>query len=237
MAFNETGSLEKTVREIDTTLAETAKPYEIVIINDGSSDNTGTIADRLAKGSNRVRVIHHETNRGLGGTYRTGFAHAVGDLVTFFPADGQFPAKIIKEFLPLMDGADMVLGYLPKRNGSRLSKCLSGAERILFKILFGPMPKFQGVFMFKRSLLNAFELMSSGRGWVVVMEFIMRAKIHKYKIISVPTGFRSRTHGKSKINNLSAICSNLHQAIMLRWCFKRGRPVIKSKNNERNVGL
>ena len=92
-------------------------------------------------------------NLGLGGVYRTGFERATGDLVTFFPADGQFPASILHAFYPLAAGHELVLGYLPQRDGSLLARGLSAAERVLYRALFGPMPRFQGVFMVRRTLL------------------------------------------------------------------------------------
>jgi hypothetical protein len=148
--------------------------------------------------------------------YRTGFVQAQYDLITFFPADGQFPASIIQQFIPYMDNTDMVLGYLPIRGDSLLAKCLSRAERLLYVLLFGGMPKFQGIFMFKRMLLDKFELKSSGRGWAIVMEFIIRTHRGGYRTISLPTEVRPRMSGKSKVNNLPTILANLKQVFILR---------------------
>lgn len=216
MAFNEAKSLGTVVAEIDTVLAELNRPYEVIIVDDGSSDGTREISAQLAKENSSVRVIRHETNKGLGEVYRTGFMHAKGDFITFFPADGQFPINIIEQFLPLMNNTDMVLGYLPERDSSLLAKCLSGLERALFGMLFGRLPRFQGVMMFKRALLNELKLKSSGRGWTVLMELIIRARKDGYKITSVPTEFRPRLTGRSKVNNLPTIWANLRQVIVLR---------------------
>ncbi|HUS89390.1 MAG TPA: glycosyltransferase family 2 protein, partial [Desulfosporosinus sp.] len=202
MAFNEAHTLEMVVREIDSTLSEAKQPYEVVIVNDGSQDETGEIAERLAEELECVRVIHHETNKGLGGVYRTGFAHAQGGFITFFPADGQLPAAILKQFTPLMGEADMVLSYLPKRSDSVLAKSLSWAERALYRLLFGPLPKVQGTIMFRRTLLDEVELKTIGsRGWAVVIELIIRASKGGYKLVSVPTEMRPRMSGRSKVKN------------------------------------
>lgn len=216
MAFNEADSLEFVVREIDSVLNEMQHLYELIIVNDGSLDETGAIADRLSKELSRVGVVHHEINRGLGGAYRTGFAQARGEFMTFFPADGQFPASIIKQFTPLMDNADMVLGYLPNRDSSLLAKSLSRAERILYTLMFGSFPKFQGVIMFRRRLFDELALKSAGRGWTVLMELIIRASRGNYRLISVPIEMRPRISGRSKVNNLPTIWSNLKQVIALR---------------------
>jgi glycosyltransferase involved in cell wall biosynthesis len=216
MAFNEEGSLEPVVREIGSTLKGLECSYEIVIVDDGSMDDTGAIADLLADEVPHLRVVHHEMNRGLGGVYRTGFVQAKGDLITFFPADGQFSASIIPQFVPLMGGADMVLGYLTDRESSLLAKGLSTAERVLYRLLFGPLPRFQGILMFRRTLLDEVTLKSTGRGWAVVMELIVRVSRSGYRILSVPTEMRPRMSGRSKVNNLHTIWANLRQVAGLR---------------------
>lgn len=216
MAYNEASSLGAVVQEIVLALDSLRRPYEIVIVDDGSSDDTGLISEQLSGKFSKVRVIHHSVNQGLGGVYRTGFAQARYDLITFFPADGQFSASIIQQFVPLMDDADMVLGYLPIRDASFLAKSLSKAEKLLYRLSFGSMPKFQGVFMFRRALLGKFELISSGRGWAVVMELVMRTYRSGYRIISLPTEVRPRMSGKSKVNNLRTVLANLKQIFILR---------------------
>jgi glycosyltransferase involved in cell wall biosynthesis len=216
LAFNEEESLEAVVHEIDSVLQTLGRDYELIIVDDGSTDTTGAIADRLARENLRMQVVHHTINRGLGEAYRTGFAVAQRDLITFFAADGEIPAATIKEFTSLMDKADMVLGYLPRRNASLLAKGLSKAERMLLWLLFGSFPKFQGVFMVRRTLLNELELKSKGRGWTVVMELIIRASRGGYKILNAPTEMRPRMSGKSKVKNLATICDSLRQVFALR---------------------
>src|SRR3990172_1988608 len=96
MAYNEAPSLGAVVQEIVLALDSLGRQYEVIIINDGSSDDTGLISEHLSVKFPKVRVIHHSTNLGLGEVYRTGFSQAQCDLVTFFPADGQFSASIIQ---------------------------------------------------------------------------------------------------------------------------------------------
>src|SRR5262245_56356669 len=144
LAYNEAQNLRPAALELLRELEASGRSFELVLVDDGSTDGTGAIADELAAGHRGVRAVHHGTNLGLGGGYRTGLREATGDLVTFFPADGQFPATIIGQFLPLAATHDLVLGYLPERASSWVAKGLSLAERVLYRTLFGSLPRFQG---------------------------------------------------------------------------------------------
>jgi len=216
LAFNEADNLRPTVSELVSTLESLGITYELIIVDDGSTDGTSEIADAIASDHPRVRVVHHETNRGLGGVYRTGFATAQGRYLTFFPADGQFPADILPLFVAKMAANDLVLGYLAARTDSWVGKGLSALERLLYTALFGRLPRFQGVFMARRELLVSLPLRSNGRGWAILMEFIIRADRARWRIESVPTPLRPRASGSSKVNNLRTITSNFFQMVALR---------------------
>lgn len=219
MAYNEAASVERTAREIHETLARLGGGHELLVVDDGSTDGTGKIADRMAGELPGARVVHHARNQGLGGVYRTGFAEARGELLSFFPADGQFPASILEQFRPLMDEHDLVLGYLPKRRGPIGAKLLSRLERVLYALLFGGFPRFQGVLMVRHELLRGMRLESSGRGWTVIMEMILRATRAGARTVSVPTPVRPRTSGRSKTTDLRTVWSNLRQVLDLRRRF------------------
>jgi glycosyltransferase involved in cell wall biosynthesis len=216
MTFNEAATLEAYIQELLETLNGLGEPFEIVIIDDGSSDGSGDIAERLAATLACVRVIHHPENRGLGSVYLTGFRGARGEFVTFYPADGQFPATTILPFREAAKNADLVLGYAPRRPGL-ISMALSLAERTAYWILVGPLPKFQGVMMFRRELLAKMELKSpEGRGWAVVLEFVLRATRSGCRISHVLTRIYPRRAGESKVNNWRTIRANLKQVVRLR---------------------
>lgn len=216
MAYNEAASLAETVLEIHTELVRLAETFEVLIVDDGSSDGSAAIADTLAATLPSVRVLHHRVNLGLGGVYRTGFAEARGDLLTFFPADGQFAAALIPRYVAAIQDADMVLGAIQARADSLAGRILSRAERLLLSALFRQFPPFQGILMFRRRLLEQTRLVSQGRGWTVLMELILRQARNGARIKNVVITVRERAHGKSKVNNLRSILSNLHQMLHLR---------------------
>lgn len=219
MCFNEAASLPVVVAEITDELQRLGADYEVVIINDGSTDGSGEIADRLAKESAHIRVIHHPRNLGLGAVYRNAFLCGTKELTTVFPADGQFAPEIIGQFARFFDDVDLVLGYIPefRKNRSFAARTFSWAERCLYRLLFGRFPDFQGILMFRRELVDTIELSSAGRGWMIQMELILRFIRKGYRVISEPTGIRARMSGESKVMNLSAIVSNLRQVFALRW--------------------
>ena len=217
MAFDEAGYLEAVVQELRESLSRLGAPAEILIVDDGSTDGTPGIADALGAAHAEVRVLHHGVNRGLGGVYRSGFAEARGRLLTFFPADGQFPAAILEDFVPRMAASDVdiLLGYVP-RTDSWPGRALSAGERLVWRVLLGPLPRFQGVFLVRCDRLRALELRSEGRGWGIVLEMLLRARTAGWRMESRPTPIRPRTVGTSKVQNLRTVWSNLRQVLALR---------------------
>lgn len=217
MAYNEAATLSGVLDEIEAAMRSSTCTYEVLVVDDGSSDGTGQLADQAAQRLPCVAVLHHPANRGIGEVYRSGFQAASGTYLTFLPADGQFPASIVTDFVRLMPNADLVLGYLPDIRRSPAASLLSWSERALYRAMFGRLPRFQGIMMFRRTMLEELGVNLGGRGWGVLMEVIVRAKRRRMRIVSVPTSLRPRSDGKSKVNNLRSIRANLEQAIALWW--------------------
>ena len=221
MAYDEEANLEVVVGDIAGELAHLGVPFEIIVIDDGSRDATGTVASRLAAENQKLRVVHHRQNRGLGGVYRTGFSEARMDYVTFFPADGQFPASIIGQYVSRMQETDLILGYVTDQKRSLFRKILSGGERCFYKILFGEFPRFSGILMFRRSILDSVPLVSQGSGWTVVWELILRSYRAGYRILQMPNQIFPRLSGVSKVANLRTIFANVMQMLRLRSVLSR----------------
>lgn len=217
LAYNEMPSLEATVTEMVDLLCEIRIPYEIFIVNDGSRDGTAELTDKLAARLPGVFAVHHKVNQGIGPAFRTGITSGKNDLVTVFAGDGQFPASIIRDFLKEIENCDMVLGFIPDVEKGRPALLIffSSVERFIVRMLFGYFPKFQGVMMFRRELLNKFSLTSEGRGWIIQMELVLRAVRAKARISTMPTALRPRMHGSSRATSVRNILSNMKQIVSL----------------------
>jgi glycosyltransferase involved in cell wall biosynthesis len=114
-AFNEADNLASTVSAAASALADVATDYEIIIIDDGSTDNTADVCRDIMTNHREVRVISHSHNRGYGAALRSAFAAARYDVVFLTDADGQFRFDHLEKFLSCMEGADAVVGYRQTR--------------------------------------------------------------------------------------------------------------------------
>ena len=97
-AHNEEKLIEQTVNNALKVAAELFNDYEIIIINDGSSDKTAEIIDNLAKQNSKIKAVHHPINKGYGAALKSGFANSTKDLIFFTDGDGQFDVSEIKNF-------------------------------------------------------------------------------------------------------------------------------------------
>jgi len=215
-AWNEVASFRAVADEQLAALERLGVSYELLVVDDGSSDGTGAAADTLAAERPQVRVIHHAGNQGLGAVYRTCFGQARGTFVTFFPADGQFPAGNLAALYPLAESWDFVLGTLPGRHDSALGALLSRAERLLFRVAVGRLPRLEGIFMVRRQVLEDITLRSQGRAWTVVWELLLRAQRQGRRMTNVPVELQPRKHGSSKVNNLRTMMVNLRGLLALK---------------------
>jgi glycosyltransferase involved in cell wall biosynthesis len=110
-AYNEEAALAATVADLRAVLEGLCRPFEIIIVDDGSTDGTGAIADRMAREDPMVRVVHHPRNLGYGAALRSGFGAARQAWVFLMDADGQFEPAELPAFVAAAADADFVVGY------------------------------------------------------------------------------------------------------------------------------
>ena len=135
-AYNEEGSVEAVVREALAVLPRFADDLEVIVVDDGSTDRTGEIADRLAADDPRVRVVHHRPNRGYGAAVRSGLASARKPFVFYTDGDQQFKLEDLDRLIAHLDGADVVVGYRERRADPPRRLFIAAVYNTLIRVLF-----------------------------------------------------------------------------------------------------
>jgi len=139
-AYNEEAIIERTVRHVADVLGGLANDFEVIVTNDGSRDNTGTVLADLQRREPDLHllVVTHERNRGYGAAVASGFDAASKDLVFLTDGDKQFDVKELNEFLPAMDSqTDLVIGWRRNRADPPLRKANALGWKLLVNLLFG----------------------------------------------------------------------------------------------------
>jgi glycosyltransferase involved in cell wall biosynthesis len=193
--------------------------YELIVIDDKSTDRTPEIADRLAAEDPHVRVIHHEKNRKLGGSMKTGFAAATGDLVLYTDADLPFDMHELPRAVRLLREyeVDIISAYRFDRTGEgSLRAVYTWVYNGLIKALFGV--KVRDInFAFKlcrRRIFDHVELKSEGS--FIDAELVIRSTRLGYEIMQMGVDYFPRTRGESTLSSPGVIKTILHEMWSLR---------------------
>ena len=222
-AYNEEGNIEKTVRGALAVLRglDSVSEFEILIVDDGSTDRTGEIADRLAAESPEVRAIYHSQNRGYGGALKTGLYSSQFEWIVFTDSDGQFDFAEVTEFIKVAEGADspdLILGYRVDRADSLARKLNSRLWAVLVWLLFGLRVRDRacGFKMIRRSAVEGIAQLESD-GAVAEDELLIRAKRAGFKFAEVGVHHYPRTAGEPTGANPLVIL-RAFQEIFSLWC-------------------
>ena len=182
--------------------------YEVLLVDDGSTDRTGEIADALAADDPHVHVIHHERNRGLGAGIKTGFTKASGTVVLYTDADLPADLAEVRKALRLMRiyEADIVSAYRHDRTGEGSKRLVySFAYNWLVRLVFGLRVRDVN-FAFKlcrREVLDRVDLVSEGS--FIDAELLIRAEQAGFRVIQFGVDYFPRTRGESTLSSTSTI--------------------------------
>jgi glycosyltransferase involved in cell wall biosynthesis len=193
--------------------------YELIIVDDASTDRTAELADKLAAIDERVKVVHHPVNRKLGGAIKTGFAAATGDLVLYTDADLPFDLEEAAKAVRLMAyyEADVVSAFRFDRTGE-------GSLRALYTLVYNALIRWWfGVrmrdinFAFKLCRTRIFEHINlHSEGSFIDAELIIRAKKLGYSVIQFGVDYFPRTRGVSTLASLGVIRTIVREMWALR---------------------
>src|ERR1051325_8598779 len=136
-AYNEAANIRAVVEDAYRTLPKLAPIFEIIVVNDGSKDNTGEICDDLAEQFSNVRVVHHPRNRGYGAALKSGINLARYDLIFFTDADRQFDLNEVAGLLEQSDSYDIVAGYRARRQDPPHRLLFAWGWNVLVRLVLG----------------------------------------------------------------------------------------------------
>lgn len=204
-ALNEEKNLDVAVRNVLEGFARFGISGQIYIVNDGSSDRTGDLAEQLALQHESVQVIHHATPLGIGASFWDGVRQAAGELVVMLPGDGENDALEILRYLPILEQVDIVVPYVYNREvrspGRRL---LSIIYREIIKISFGlSLNYMNGTVIYRRCVFDGIELQNPG--FFYQTELLIKCIRRGYLYAEVPTALRRRKSGDSKAMTLASL--------------------------------
>jgi len=193
--------------------------YELIVVNDASSDATPRLADEAAAANPRVKVVHHPVNRKLGGSMKSGFAASTGDVIVYTDADLPFDMRELHKALRLLRQyeADMVSAYRFDRTDEGLTRVIySALYNALVRVLYGVRVRDVN-FAFKVCRSRIFKDISlKSEGSFIDAELVVRAKKLGYSLVQFGVDYFPRTRGVSTLSKPSVIVKILREAFQLR---------------------
>ena len=202
--------------------------YELIVVDDASTDSTPALADALAAADPHVRVVHHPVNRKLGGSMKTGFAAATGDLVLYSDADLPFDMAEVGRAVRLLRyyEADVVSAFRHDRTGEGASRAIyTFFYNFLIRRLFGVRMRDIN-FAFKlcrRRIFDHITLQSEGS--FIDAELIISAKKLGFDVIQFGVDYFPRTRGESTLASLGVIKKIVREMLALRKQLRGLQPV------------
>ena len=217
-AFNESGSIETVIDNIIQSFEDNSlNGYKIIIVDDGSTDETPVKADMLASKYNCISVIHHKKNRGYGGAIKSGYLQAESEFVTTIPADGEVNQNSLLSMLDYLEGADVVYSERVRPNSSYyLRNIITFSWELLMKLILGFNQKgMEGICIVRKKLIDNVSLISNTG--LLHTEILMRCRQRNAIFVKGPDmPVYPRIDGESKVLNVRTMCKTTLEMIRLR---------------------
>ncbi|MEW6040537.1 MAG: glycosyltransferase family 2 protein [Elusimicrobiota bacterium] len=203
-AYNDGKTIEGVIKRSLKVLEEISPDYEVVVINDESSDNTQEVIENISKENSKVKVVHHQKNEGFGKTIKEVFELPSKEWVFFIPGDGQVSPEEIKKLIPYTDNADFILGVRSSRSDPIWRRFNSAIYNGIISIISGIRVKdVNSVALARRKILENLNI--TGDSAFVHAEIFLKVASSGYKIEQVEIEHLPRTSGKGSGNKISVI--------------------------------
>ncbi|MFC1890512.1 glycosyltransferase family 2 protein [Thermodesulfobacteriota bacterium] len=214
-AYNEIECLERVVEDTIDLARRTFDRFEVIIVDDGSTDGTFELSERLGAGNSDVRVIHHGKRMGSGGAILSGIRNATGEMVMYVPADGQFHLEEIHDFIDAMEGVDIVIGARLSRSDYSAFRRISSIGFItIVNTLF--RQRFKDVNWVHMWRLEIFDrVRPRSTGVFLLEEILVRAMRAGYGVREIDSVYKPRIGGASKVARVGSIMRTLWDIIKL----------------------
>ncbi len=212
LAYNDSSSLPGLVRVLSSVLESCSSEYEIVVVDDGSSDQTVGTIEQLRQEIPHLHLVRHPQNRGVGAAFRSGVMASKGDIVGYIDGDGQYDPCDIASLLVTLDVADAVSGLRQQRADPLSRKLISLVYNWIIRWLFRvPLRDVNsGLKLFRRHFLEvAFPLQSDGPFFDA--EVLTKGIAAGHRVLEVPVTHSPRLHGRASGGSLGSICFTLSE--------------------------
>ncbi len=217
-AFNEEDNIKKSVKQALSVLPKIADKFEIIIVNDGSTDKTLKIAKQLERQYEQVRVVSQQ-NKGYGGALKLGFEMAKYEWIFFTDADLQFNLKEIKKLTKFCSKSQLIIGYRKNRAEGWKRQFLALALKYWNWLLLSfPLSIRDADCAFKLIKRQVIEEISPLMcdGAMISTELLLKAKMTGFEMVQVPVSHYPRKYGNPTGNNLSVIIRAIRETIALQ---------------------
>ena len=205
-AYNDSGTIASMVIRAVQAAAALTPDYEVIVVNDGSSDATAEVADELARTYPQVRVIHHGKNRGYGGALQTGIRSATKELIFYTDGDAQYdPGELSLLWSHLTPEADLVNCYKISRSDPMHRIVIGRLYHHIVSLMFGlKMRDVDCDFrLMRRSMFEVINLEKTSG--VICLEMMKKVQDAGFRIVEVPVHHFHRAFGKSQFFNFRRI--------------------------------
>ncbi len=216
--YNDAGTIPTMIIRALQSLREVADDYEIVVINDGSTDDSARVLDEMAGRYDGLRVIHRARPSGYGGVLRAGFAAATKDWIFYTDGDAQYDARELARLAEAVrDDVDMVNGYKIKRHDPFHRVIIGLAYQYFVKLAFGLVIRdvdcdFR---LMRRSIFNRVTLTSTTG--TITFEMVKKIQDARFRIVEVPVHHWDRQYGQSQFFNFPRVARTLMAMIGWWW--------------------
>jgi len=217
-AYNDQHTIERIVRTAAQEMRKATSDFEVLVVDDGSKDQTGAILDQLAKELPFLRVIHHGRNLGYGAALITGFKHAKKDLIFYTDGDGQYDVRELHNLLThLKPNIDLVNGYKVKRSDPWYRVWIGATYRRAMRWAFGLSIRdvdcdFR---LFRRYVFETISLES--RSGVICVEMAKKFEQAGFTIAEVPVSHYARMHGRSEFFRFRHLALTFKGLLKIWW--------------------